>query len=417
MRTAFPPLALLLAGALVAAGCRSHISQVAVLEPPHDVGGDAFAPAIALDPARHDVFLAWVAGTPGHWRVWFARSMDRGGTWTVPIAVSPVGELVSTVAESPPRIVCDDEDHVGIAWATEAGAGNRSPNSSDLRFARSNDGGRTWGAPVTMNEDTSGTPGRQSYHDVQLRPEGAIYAAWLDSRRDSLEATPTADGDMTVWLARSDDFGEHWETNTAHWTSVCPNCRLSLVAAPNGDLAVAFRKHYPGGIRDVVLARAGGPPFRVREDAWQIDDCPPSGPAMTLSRDGTLRLAWYTGAATHPGVWFRQAVPELMDSTTAPVAVLTGRALPPVHVAIGDGGMSGTLFACDADSTGARALTLVRAESSGRRVVERFVVPATSGIAYPCIASERTLTFAFVAWTHQEGDHSRLGVARWEVGR
>jgi len=138
---------------------------------------------------------------------------------------------------------------------------------------------------------------------------------------------------------------------------------------------------------------------------------------MALSRDGTLRLAWYTGADAHPGVWFRQSVPELMDSTTTPVAILTGRSLPPVHIGIGDAGMSGTLFACDADSAGANALTVARVEASGRRVMERFVVPGTHDVAYPCLASERTMPMAYVAWTTRDAGLSRIAIARWEVGR
>jgi len=420
LRTArLPALAVtcaLVIGAL-AAGCRSHSSRVDVLEPPRGVPGDALGAAIALDPVRHDVLLTWVAGQPGAWRVWFARSADRGVTWTAPVPVSPPGEPVATLPESPPRIVVDDEEHVGLAWATEAGTGSRRKYLSDLRFARSIDGGRTWGPPVTMNEDTTGTPGRQSFHDVSLRPEGAIYAAWLDSRssKDTLVAN-LPDSNSTVWLARSDDFGGHWATSAGHWTSACPNCRVTLIAAPDGDLFVAFRKHFPDGPRDVVLARASGPAVRIREDDWRVADCPPTGPAMTLSRDGTLRIAWYTGAAAHPGVWFRQSVPELMDSTTAPVAILTGRSLPPVHIGIGDAGMSGTVLACDADSSGGNGLTLARVESSGHRVVERFQVPGTRDVAYPCIASERTIATAYVAWTTRANGGSRLGLARWEVG-
>src|SRR5262249_25273599 len=159
-------------------------------------------------------------------------------TWSDPVPVSPAGEPVSTLPESPPRLVVDDENHVGVAWATESDAGRRAAYLSDLRFARSIDGGRTWGPTATMNEGTTGTPGRPPFHAVALRPEGAIYAAWLDSRssKDSLAATAPPDSDATIWLARSNDFGEHWETSAAHWTNVCPNCRVSLVAAPNGDL-------------------------------------------------------------------------------------------------------------------------------------------------------------------------------------
>ena len=128
-------------------------------------------------------------------------------------------------------------------------------------------------------------------------------------------------------------------------------------------------------------------------------------------------MAWYTGAAGRTGVWFRQSVPELMDSTSAPVPVLVGHDLPTVHIGIGEAGMSGTLIACDVDSTGANQLTLARVEPSGRRVVERFVVPGTHGASYPRVAAERASSAAYVAWTSRAGGHSALRLARWNVGR
>ena len=214
-----------------------------------------------------------------------------------------------------------------------------------------------------------------------------------------------------------EDFGAHWGPNAAHWSGACLNCRVSLVVDPSDNLFVSFRKHFAGLVRDIVLARPGGLPVRMRDDDWKVAVGPASGPAMTLSRDGTLRLAWFTGAPGSKGVWFRESVPELMDSTSAAVPVLVSEALPTVHVGIGEAGMSGTLIACDADSTGANRLTLVRVEPAGNRVVERFIVPGTLGVSYPTIATERAGKAAYLAWTTQKGDHRELRLARWDLGR
>ena len=130
-----------------------------------------------------------------------------------------------------------------------------------------------------------------------------------------------------------------------------------------------------------------------------------------------MRIAWYTGAPDFEGVWFRESLPELMDSVATPLEVLRGRGLPTVHIGIGEAGMSGTLLACDADSTGARRLTLVRVEPSGRHVRERFVVPGTEGASYPRVAAEPIGSTAYVAWACRTGDHSQLRLLRWNAGR
>jgi hypothetical protein len=272
---------------------------------------------------------------------------------------------------------------------------------------------------VTVNDDTASGPGNHAYHDLALQPEGPLFAAWLDSRpgADSLDLDAAGSPDASIHFSRSNDFGAHWGANSAEWSHVCASCRVGLIVDPAGFVYAAFRKHYPGDVRDVVLARPGGPPVRAHEDHWQLDHCPQAGPSLTLSRDGTVRLAWYTGAPGRVGVWFRENLAEFMDSTTTPVAVLLGEKLPVVRIGIAEAGMSGTLIACDADSTGAGQLTLARVEPAGRRLVERFVVPDVHGASHPRVATSRAGRIAYVAWTKHEGGHTRLGFARWDVGR
>jgi hypothetical protein len=138
---------------------------------------------------------------------------------------------------------------------------------------------------------------------------------------------------------------------------------------------------------------------------------------MVISRDGTLRMAWFTGAEGHAGVYFRQSTPEMLDSTAAPLPVLVSERLPTVHVNLAEAGMSGTLVACDADSVGARQVTLARIKASGTRVAERFVIPDSKGAAYPRIAAAPGGKTAYVAWTQKTGERSRIQLAKWDVGR
>ena len=400
-------------------GCTPKPSTVTALTPPGIVAREAFAGAILCDPENHDVLLSWIAGDSTRMRVWFSRSADKGTTWSVPAVVSPAGERLRLEPESSPQMVCDNEHRVGIAWSTWTPATMRNPGLSELRFAYSYDFGRSWSAPVTVNKDNAGNHGSGSLHDIALHPKGKLFASWLGRRPDAddAESSPVDSAGASVWFARSDDFGAHWGPNVVEWTRACPNSRVCLLGDPAGSLFAAFRKDYPGQIHDAVLARIGGPPVRVHEDGWRVARCPPASPAMRLSRDGTLRLAWYTGAVGLAGVWFRQSVPELMDSASAPIPVLVGQQLPIVHVGVGEAGMSGTLIACDADSTGANQLTLVRVESSGQRVIERFVMPGTQGASYPSVATERASSVAYLAWTSRSGGHSALRLARWNAGR
>jgi hypothetical protein len=402
----------------LSSGCAPRPSVVTALTPPQAPAVEAGDAAIACDPRNHDVLLCWVAGDSSRFRVWFARSTDRGATWSPPVAVTPENEPLRMQPESSPRLVCESDGHIGIAWSTSVEIAGRRLPASDVRFSGSADGGRTWSTAVTINDDTASGPGSHAFHALAVRLNGALYAAWLDSRpgADSIATDESDDPDASIHFARSDDHGATWDKNLSQWSRVCPRCRVSLAVDPAGNPYSAFRKHYPGQVRDIVVGRPSFAPQRLYKDDWRVGDCPQSGPPLVLSRDGSLRIAWFTGAEGRAGVYFRQVMPDMMDSTAKPVAVMVSAKLPTVHVDVGEAGMSGSLIACDADSTGTDQLTLARVESSGRRLVERFVVPGTRGVSYPKVATAMNGRLAYVVWSTHEGGHGELRMARWDVG-
>ena len=410
---------LLFALSLSLGGCDSKPSTVALAHTPAMPMAEAGDPSLAVDPATKDVLMSWVAGDSTGYRIWFARSSDRGDTWSTPIAVTPTGEHLRIHPESSPTLVCEAAGKVGVAYSTSVEIEGRKWPASDLRFVRSLDGGRTWAAPTTVNDDTAKGPGNHSFHGLTQGPKGRLVASWLDSRPggDGIVSDEAEGHDASIHIARSDDFGATWSENLAQWSRVCPCCRTSIAVDLNGGTYVAFRKHFPGQVRDAVVARTDTPPVRMHADDWVQGGCPHSGPPLLMSLDGTLRMAWFTGAEGHVGVYFREVLAEHLDSLGTPVPVLVSEKLSTVHVSLAEAGMSGTLVACDADTTGAHRVTLARVEASGHRVVESLVVPYSSGASHPRLAVTPDSRLAYVAWTTHERDHEVLRLARWQVGR
>jgi hypothetical protein len=208
--------------------------------------------------------------------------------------------------------VCDDERHVGIAWSTAVYLPGRLERASDVRFARSMDGGPHLG-PAHDGERRRRDRSRAA---LALRrralPDGSLLAAWLDDRpgAERLDADVSEGVDASVHVARSFDFGVTWSANVAQWSRACRECRVAVAVDMMGQPLISFRKHYPGQIRDVVLARLEGPAVRAFEDFWVAPEAPHAGTSLVLSRDGTLRSVWYTGAPYRAGVWFRQDLPS-----------------------------------------------------------------------------------------------------------
>jgi hypothetical protein len=404
---------------LALAGCSHRPSTYVELQPPKAPGPESGAPSIEIDPTNGDALLTWMAGGPEGWRVWFARSKDRGATWSAPVAVSPPGEPLQLDLDSSPIVVCDDDHHVGVGWCTALYPPGRLEHTGDVRFARSTDGGRTWTTVTTVNDDAASGPSRHSHQNFAVYPDGSLLAAWLDDRpgAERLDADVTEGVDASVYIARSMDFGAHWGPNAAQWSRACRGCRVAVAVDLMMRPLLSFRRHYPGQVRDVVMGRPDGPPVRVYEDHWVAPDVPSAAASLVISRDGTLRSVWYTAAPGRAGIWFRQDLPELLDSTAAPIPLIRGERSPVIAADIGKAGMSGSLIAVDADTTGHSGLTLVRVASSGDRVAERIVVPGAEGARVPFVGSINTRRYAFVAWTEQRDGVNRLRLLRWDLHR
>lgn len=142
-------------------------------------------------------------------RIAVMRSSDRGATWSAPVYIA---DLLAVGAVDPdsgtpirdgsiiPTIAAGADSRVYVAWQDARFNGG---THDAIAVARSDDDGRTWGAPVRVNGDprvAAFTP------VVQVAPDGSVGVLYHDLRNNT--ALPTLPTD--VWLARSDDGGTTW---------------------------------------------------------------------------------------------------------------------------------------------------------------------------------------------------------------
>ena len=211
--------------------------------------------------------------------------------------------------EASPRLVAGPGGRLAIVWPREVPVAGRPWPASAIRVARSLDGGRTWLAPVTVNDDTTGVPAGHNFQGAAWAGDSGLVAAWLDERsgvplaHDHATAAtgndPTSEPDATVFLASPPDFGRTWIRNRAVWGGACPCCRITLARGGDGGVVAAWRGHFPGNVRDVVtaaIAPRSEPPTRVHEDGWIYPGCPHNGPGLSLGADGIRHVVWYTAA-------------------------------------------------------------------------------------------------------------------------
>lgn len=280
-------------------------------------GADAAEPAVAAG-SDGAVYVAWVEHRGKDADVFVARVNGEGQPEGSPVRVNPMaGEARAWHGDSPTLAVAPDGAlHVGWTGRVES-AGMRADS---LYLTTSRDGGRSFEAPVKVNDDPQ--PGVHGMHSLAVSRDGRVHVAWLDERN---VAPPPAEGpaggkhghkesNCEVFHASSVDGGRTFSPNRRLASEVCPCCKTSLAAAPDGRVYVSWRQVLPGDFRHIAVASSadGGQTFTepsvVSDDRWMIAGCPVSGAALAVGSGGVLRVLWYTpGEAGVPGLYWSES--------------------------------------------------------------------------------------------------------------
>jgi hypothetical protein len=345
-------------------------------------------PTAAVDGRDGTGFVAWIATKDGASDVFLARVGADGGADAV-VRVNDRPGDAAPHEQAPAQVAVAPDGSVYVLWQNNVQVAGRRFPASDLRFARSADGGRTFSPAITVNDDGGGVPSSHTFHDVAVGADGTVWVSWIDSRaKDAARAAhprPAAQPDAAahghmhaedadlppseIRVARSTDGGRTFGPSIVVDTAPCPCCRTSLAVAADGAVYLAWRKEYGGDVRDVVVARmpAGGTafsvPVRVHADGWVFPACPHAGPSVAVDARGRVHVGWYTGKAGRQGLWYARSADD-GRSFGAPVALATGEDITPSQVALTPDG-DGVLVAWDDRPEGGRHVALARAGDGG----------------------------------------------------
>ena len=411
----------------VAACDRGGGMRVTELEAPSTGASQSADPALAVAPGSGELLLAWVEGDGHTWTLYHARSGDGGTRWSSPVRVAGGAESPEEIqphGESSPRLVAGPDGRIALVWPNNITVPGRKWPAAMLRFARSVDGGVAWSEPVTLNDDTTGAPVSHQFHGATWVGDSGLTVAWLDEREAAApiasgkdgHAEPAAEPDAAIYLASSPDFGRSWTPNRFGWNAACPCCRISLARSADGQAVAAWRKHFPGNVRDVVTATVGNTPSepeRVHPDNWSYAGCPHTGPALASGADGAAHVVWYNGKAGTQGMYYARSLRP--GNPTKPVALVSGERVGPSHPAVAVLQDGGALAAYDMTSSGERRIGVARLRSDGT-VAGRVWVDDSDGGKYPQLAVVAD-TLAVVSWTGGTGASPRLRMARISLFR
>lgn len=327
-----PVLSLLVLGLLCLSGCNQHSTDAATnpkersatLSQPVRVSSaemEAAEPAIAASPDG-SVYVAWVNHAPdGRADVMVARFSADGKTLGSPIRVNSMPGIAKAWRGDPPTIAVARDHTVFVGWT--ARQDSETSHATDIYLSSSRDSGQTFGAPVRVNDDIR--PAVHGMHSLAIGNDGLIYMAWLDERNIKpmgMKDTKTKAGsgghhmetNRELFVASSANGGRTFTPNQRVATNACPCCKTALATSSDGRLYVSWRQVLPGDLRHIAVSsspdhgKTFSSPVIVSDDQWVLAGCPVSGPTLSVDRNGTLNVLWYSaGKNGETGIYWGQS--------------------------------------------------------------------------------------------------------------
>lgn len=199
------------------------------------------------------------------------RSSDGGRTFGAPVRVNDVAGDVFSAAERGPRVAVGGDGAVHVVWSPDRLLG--------VRHARRGPADEAFSSAVDLRYEgaTAAEGATVAAHD------DTVWVLWLDGRSGEPENSPVG---LPLFGRVSRDGGRTFEPAAplAHdyGGGACACCHLDAAFDRDGRLLVAFRGA-KDGVRDVFLLRGDRAGRRLRvagltRDGWRFRGCPMDGP-------------------------------------------------------------------------------------------------------------------------------------------
>ena len=245
------------------------------------------------------LWTAWVAND----YLYVQSSTDKGLSFAEPVKVNVKPEKIIAKGENRPKIKFDAQGNIFLTWALSTG----KRHVGHIRFSRSTDGGKTFAAPVTLNDD--GKEVGHSFDSLLVGKNGEVFVVWIDARDTAAAkaAGKTFDG-SSLYYTVSKDGGKTFAKNQLLIPHVCQCCRLQTALASDNTPVVMWRHIFEGSIRDHALIKFKDwqTPSELRhvgQENWKIDACPHHGGGLVIS-DDVYHAVWFSNSDSKKGLFY-----------------------------------------------------------------------------------------------------------------
>jgi hypothetical protein len=281
-----------------------------------DSEDDKYGPSLVLAP-DHSLCVAWTDDRPyNDTDIYFARSTDRGQTWTDPnirVDDGAYGE------QGEPCICADGEGTLYVGYSHRI----YHNDVFHLYLVRSTDYGETWSKPAIRIDDG----GYADHSEISLKvgPNGDLYATWW----------LFGGGKDNIVFTKSTDRGETWSEpiQVDHLPKGVWREDPDLVIGEDGTLYVAWTcwSVHGDGLPDVFFGMSTDDGLTWTDPSIQINDIWWDSqliPKIALGKDQVIYSTWYDARnrtqddATD--IYFARTVPVLAYGESVLDTVIQG---------------------------------------------------------------------------------------------
>ncbi|MGC2236100.1 MAG: sialidase family protein [Pyrinomonadaceae bacterium] len=393
---------------------------------------DAAEPAIAAD-SDGNVYVVYVEHNTDKSADVYLQKFDADGKSNgEKTRINPEKGQAKAWFGDAPTIKISQDRRVFVGWTAKVES-LKQKSASVLNLSVSGDGGKTFDAPVKVNDDTA--PASHGMHSLAIGKDGRVFMAWLDERNvkseklafneenalpegfeivkahhNSNQATKKdeksemkheeSEPNSEIFFAVSSDGGKTFSANKKLSSEVCPCCKTSIVVAPDGKAYVSWRQVLTGDFRHIAVASSadGGESFSApaiaSDDKWQINACPVSGSAMTVDSAGALKVVWYTaGEAGKPGLYYAESKDG--GKTFSPRALISNETVVGTSTVLSENGEKSRIVFSEATNQ----VAIGEAENSANNFSIKETIKDAE-LANAAFAGEKL----FVAFVRKEGE-------------
>jgi S1-C subfamily serine protease len=156
------------------------------------VGKDSETPSIAA--FGNIVYVVWTDNSPGNFDIFFIKSTDGGNTFSKPLNLSNDPGL-----SYQPRIVTDGKNIVYVVWT------DNSPGNYNILFTRSLDGGASFDKPIIF----SNLKGVSNFPNIAASGNHTVYVVWSHKNNTDFDPSNTENQTQTydIFFTKSLDRG------------------------------------------------------------------------------------------------------------------------------------------------------------------------------------------------------------------